>query len=238
MTLAIRVLFVSLLCVVQLQAQTGHWEGTIQAADKTAVIEFDLTPNGGTFNLPARNLRALPLANVVLSEKTVTFEIKGDGGGVFQGTLSSDHKSIEGTFSMRGPQSMEIPFTLKRTGDARIEAAPKSAPIGKELEGKWTGTLDVQGVQKQIGLTLASHPDGSSTGSLTSNDGMEIAISAITQKGRDVTLDLKNVGGSYSGTLKDDGTIAGRKAVMGALQLYLDFINIFLFLLRFMGDRR
>jgi hypothetical protein len=25
----------------------------------------------------------------------------------------------------------------------------------------------------------------------------------------------------------DDGTIAGRKAVMGALRLYLDFINLF-----------
>jgi len=36
----------------------------------------------------------------------------------------------------------------------------------------------------------------------------------------------------------DDGTISGRKAVMGALSLYLDFINLFLFLLRFMGDRR
>jgi FtsH-binding integral membrane protein len=36
----------------------------------------------------------------------------------------------------------------------------------------------------------------------------------------------------------DDGTAAGRKAVMGALQLYLDFINLFLFLLRFLGDRR
>ena len=36
----------------------------------------------------------------------------------------------------------------------------------------------------------------------------------------------------------DDGTIAGRKAVMGALSLYLDFINIFMFLLRLMGDRR
>jgi FtsH-binding integral membrane protein len=36
----------------------------------------------------------------------------------------------------------------------------------------------------------------------------------------------------------DDGTIAGRKAVMGALKLYLDFINLFLFLLRFLGDRR
>jgi FtsH-binding integral membrane protein len=38
--------------------------------------------------------------------------------------------------------------------------------------------------------------------------------------------------------VNDDGTIAGRKAVMGALTLYLDFINLFLFLLRFMGDRR
>ena len=36
----------------------------------------------------------------------------------------------------------------------------------------------------------------------------------------------------------DDGTVAGRKAVMGALTLYLDFINLFLFLLRFLGDRR
>ena len=31
---------------------------------------------------------------------------------------------------------------------------------------------------------------------------------------------------------------AGKVVIMGALQLYLDFINLFLFLLRFMGDRR
>jgi FtsH-binding integral membrane protein len=36
----------------------------------------------------------------------------------------------------------------------------------------------------------------------------------------------------------DDRTIVGRKAVMGALSLYLDFINLFMFLLRFLGDRR
>jgi FtsH-binding integral membrane protein len=36
----------------------------------------------------------------------------------------------------------------------------------------------------------------------------------------------------------DDGTVAGRKAVMGALKLYLDFINMFMFLLRLFGDRR
>jgi hypothetical protein len=38
--------------------------------------------------------------------------------------------------------------------------------------------------------------------------------------------------------VNDDGTVAGRKAVMGALSLYLDFINLFLMLLRLVGDRR
>jgi FtsH-binding integral membrane protein len=30
----------------------------------------------------------------------------------------------------------------------------------------------------------------------------------------------------------------GKAAIMGALNLYLDFINMFMFLLRFMGNRR
>jgi hypothetical protein len=36
----------------------------------------------------------------------------------------------------------------------------------------------------------------------------------------------------------DDAIIAGKKAVMGALQLYLDFINLFILLLQFMGVQR
>ena len=35
----------------------------------------------------------------------------------------------------------------------------------------------------------------------------------------------------------DDVLVAGRKAIMGALTLYLDFINLFSFLLSFMGNR-
>ena len=48
--------------------------------------------------------------------------------------------------------------------------------------------------------------------------------------------DTQKIKEMYS--VMDDGTIAGRKAVMGALSLYLDFINLFLMLLRLMGDRR
>jgi FtsH-binding integral membrane protein len=36
----------------------------------------------------------------------------------------------------------------------------------------------------------------------------------------------------------DDVVAVQRGTILGALKLYLDFINIFLFLLRLMGDRR
>jgi uncharacterized protein len=36
----------------------------------------------------------------------------------------------------------------------------------------------------------------------------------------------------------DDATSAGRKAVMGALSLYLNFINLFMMMLRLTGGRR
>jgi FtsH-binding integral membrane protein len=37
--------------------------------------------------------------------------------------------------------------------------------------------------------------------------------------------------------VNDDGTLAGRKAIMGALSLYLDFINLFMMLLQLFGRR-
>lgn len=48
--------------------------------------------------------------------------------------------------------------------------------------------------------------------------------------------DTQKIKEMYS--VNDDGTVAGRKAIMGALALYLDFLNIFLFLLQLFGNRR
>jgi hypothetical protein len=48
--------------------------------------------------------------------------------------------------------------------------------------------------------------------------------------------DTQRIKGMYDRS--DDATSEGRKAVMGALSLYLDFINLFMMLLRLMGGRR
>ena len=70
------------------------------------------------------------------------------------------------------------------------------------------------------------------------SSGLDFAISAIGVLifAGLTAWDTQKIKEMYSAN--DDGTIMGRKAVMGALTLYLDFINLFLFLLRFMGDRR
>ncbi|MBY0432186.1 MAG: Bax inhibitor-1/YccA family protein [Rhodospirillales bacterium] len=37
---------------------------------------------------------------------------------------------------------------------------------------------------------------------------------------------------------RDDSEVASKKAIMGALELYMDFINLFIMLMRLFGDRR
>jgi FtsH-binding integral membrane protein len=49
--------------------------------------------------------------------------------------------------------------------------------------------------------------------------------------------DTQNIKNTYY-QLGGNTAAAGKAAIMGALRLYLDFLNIFLFLLRFMGNRR
>jgi FtsH-binding integral membrane protein len=48
--------------------------------------------------------------------------------------------------------------------------------------------------------------------------------------------DMQNIKGIYMDS--DSTEVGSKKAVIGALHLYLDFINLFLHLLRFLGSRR
>ena len=132
---------------------------------------------------------------------TVSFEIKANGGGLFKGT-QADATSISGEF-VTTQGGYNVPFDLKRTGDARIAAAPKSAPIGKELEGTWNGAIDVGGKQERLVLTLTNHADGTATGTIQDLDGSNVEIPiAITQKASNVTIDVAVVGASYTAALE------------------------------------
>jgi hypothetical protein len=48
---------------------------------------------------------------------------------------------------------------------------------------------------------------------------------------------LKRIGAGITGVNAQDANVR-KMSILGALTLYLDFINLFLFLLRFLGDRK
>ena len=70
------------------------------------------------------------------------------------------------------------------------------------------------------------------------SSGMSFVISAVGVLifAGLTAYDTQNIKEMYDGS--DDANTGGRKAVMGALTLYLDFINLFMMLLRLLGDRR
>ncbi len=199
---------------VSLSAQTGHWEGAITTPAASVTVAIDLTKSAtgaleGTFTNEAKNIHGFPLSAVAIDGTIVTFAIKANaGGGTFRAAVDPDGKSMKGTFStqtMEGHQ-VELPFQLTRTGEAKIAAVAKSSAVTKQLEGKWTGTLAVEGREMKLGLNVVNHADGTSTGSVVTQEGVEIAITRITQNGSAVSLDIKNVGSTYAGTVNSDGT--------------------------------
>lgn len=194
-------------------APSGHWEGTIQVPGQELKIEVDLKNTAdkweGTISIPAQNLKAFPLSSISTRGDSVSFAMKGvPGEPTFNGTLSKDSKTMSGDFSQGGGT---IPFTLTRTGDAKIEPLPKGTPITKDLEGSWEGPLDIDGKILRLGLKLSNQPGGAGTGTLISVDqgGAEIPIAAVIQSGAQIKLLLPTIVANFEGELKD-GVLTGK----------------------------
>jgi hypothetical protein len=190
---------------------SGHWEGAIQVQPNVEMkVEIDLAKNSkgelaGTFAQPAQGVKGLPLSTLTVEGRSIRFVVKGGPeGATFQAMLSADRTSMSGEAAQGG---YSVPFTLTRTGDARVAPMPKSPPIGKELEGTWNGALDVNGAQMRLVVKMANQPDGTAAGTIVSQDGSGVDIPiAMTQKASNVTIDVPSVGASFAGVLNAERT--------------------------------
>jgi hypothetical protein len=182
---------------------SGHWMGAIATPNAEFRVEFDLVKNSegaviGTITTPQD--KALRLSRIRFEANRLTVSLSG---GTFEGTLRGDGQSISGDFAS---SLGTAPFLLKRTGEARFEAAPKSAPIAKELEGEWRGSLDAEQKQLRIVLKMSNQADGTSTGVFISVDeGVELPVS-ISHNGTDLRLEVKGNDGVFTATLNGDAS--------------------------------
>lgn len=186
---------------------SGHWEGTIEVPGITLSLQFDLarSPSGsvvGTVDIPAENIKGLPV-KVGLDGRAITLRARTDQGVV--GTIAPDGKTIDAEFQS-GP--IGIPFTLTRTGDARLGPAPRNAPVTPALSGTWTSRIMTRNGEMDIVLTITNGADGTATGTLVNltQGGLEIPVSTIEQEGSTVNLEMKAVAIAFAGALNESGS--------------------------------
>lgn len=202
----------------------GHWVGSIQTPGQPLEIEVDLKPGTppawvGAITIAAQNLKGFPLEAVQVEGTAVSFVIpRAPGTPTFKGTLSADGATLSGDFTQG---EAGFPFTLTRAGEAVFPPPPaKSSAITKDLEGSWSGTLQIGAQSLRLTLKLAGGADGA-TGSIVSVDqgGVEIPISTITQTGTHLELSLPQIAGTYSGDLKDGKLVGTWKQGPGTFPL-------------------
>jgi len=208
-----RAAFVSMLLVVwpsagsaQTVDPSGHWVGVVSMPNMELGFEVDLAVAGsgqltGTLSMPAQRLFGLPLTRVQFNGPSILFEARTDQG--FAGTLAADSGTMTGYYSI---QDYTFPFTLKKTGPAKIEPPARNAAVNKDFEGTWSGTLLVNNVKMRLLLKVANRPDGSSVASFVNLDqgSLEIPAASITSNGRELALGFRVIEGSFVGTLNAD----------------------------------
>jgi len=233
--MSLRVIALILLFACAARAQggsdpSGHWEGGIETPEGSIGVVVDLTKDSagqlaGTIGVPPQNLRGFPLVIESADGRAITFRFKGTPGNrVFQGVVAEDGTSMSGEFIQSG---FTMRFALARKGAAQIDTPIRSAPISKNLEGPWSATLEgtyQNGIKRTVVLTLSNQPDGSSTGTIfNSGEGLEVPIASITQDASTITLDLRAVGGTFSGKVNTEGTEIVGSFIQGTAVLPLTF---------------
>jgi len=141
---------------------------------------------GGTFTNERSQLTGLPLWSVTLDGSALRVELKAGGDGIetFAGTFGADKRTLAGDFLI---SVYAVPFTLTRTGAAKIEPPPVSKAIDSKLTGEWRGALEIKGQSFPVVIELANHKDGTATGSWSTAGGVAIPIT-IENSGRSLRI--------------------------------------------------
>ncbi|MBI1361284.1 MAG: hypothetical protein GC155_13485 [Alphaproteobacteria bacterium] len=185
----------------------GHWEGVLNSPFGSASLLVDIGADAvgrpiAAISLPDENVNGLPLGNVKFDGDTVAFELPTSGEGTFVGTLSSDGKSIAGTFD-KGVASAD--FSMTRTGDARFPVEPKNKPVDARFVGEWTGTLASSGHDVRVSL---SNQSGGAIGRISVENGVGVPL-GIEQSGDMLKLNILSANESFSGRLAPSGKLVG-----------------------------
>ncbi len=191
----------------------GHWTGNIHMGPNEVPMIIDLAKNAagawvGTFGVAGSTQTGIPLADINVAEANVKFSIDVGDRATFDGKLSAEGNAIAGTASN---SQGSVGFDLARSGEAKVDLPAPSTALPKEFEGRWEGAIAMGAQSLRLAIKLSTGADGKAAAALTSIDqgGQEFPATSVAVNGKEITIEVRPIGGSYKGTLGATGEIAG-----------------------------
>ena len=196
---------------IRTPAVEGTWSGSLQAGD--TVLHFTLHVSKGEYGSPAATLDSLDqgvygieVSSLEYRESVLKFEVSSVNAS-YQGEISPDHRTVEGTWSQGGAT---LPLTFHRQPRVTIAKTPAGAIA--TAEGTWQAALDTDGMRYRLQLRISHDAHGVLNATMDSIDqGINgFRASQVTQSDSAIHLELPAIRGTYDGTLNSiRNTISG-----------------------------
>jgi uncharacterized protein len=193
------------------QTLAGAWSGTLQAGD--TVLHMVLHVSRGEYGSFQATLDSLDQGVYGIDASSLShtgavlkFEVPSVGAS-YDGEVSADQQSIEGTWSQGGAS---LPLIFHRQPRIVISRSPPGAVT--TAEGTWQGALETNGMRFRLQLHISHDAQGKLVATMDSIDQgiSDFRATQITQTDAVIHLELPAIRGIYDGTLNSvRNTISG-----------------------------
>ncbi|MGD2133714.1 MAG: hypothetical protein PVI23_13045, partial [Maricaulaceae bacterium] len=177
----------------------GEWNGVLEVPGQSVRIAIRIqdAENGvlaGVTGSPDTGNWNVALENVTFADDALSFDIPTSNGR-FEGAWDAEQSAWVGDYDVAG-----------NTFPLAFNQGPLALPIIEGIDGRWEGTLDVQGVELRLVFRVYTNEYGTyalmdSPDQLTTG----IPVSAVSRDGDAVSFAIAALAGGYEGTLGETG---------------------------------
>ncbi len=186
----------------------GRWEGEVLVPGAPLALIVDVTRGGGSswtgsVIMPGLGIKGAPLGDIKVGYAELTATLSGAlrAGGATPPRINvhlTTSGDLKGDFEQGGNSA---PLTLRRTGEAQVDLAPKSTAVAGGLVGAWTGRFELGGYPREVTLTLSNHPESTATAELliVGKRTTQVPIDLVVQDAQFLKIESDQAGITFEG---------------------------------------
>ena len=208
----------------------GRWEGQVEIPGNELRLVVDLAQgSGGAWSgsivIPGLGIKGVALSNIVATDTDVSFDLgkvlgsPTQGPARFNAHLTSPDR-VTGEMRQAGNVAK---FALARSGQAHVEASPRSTPVGRDLEDRWIGEYELGGYPRHVTLALENHAAAGASAKLViigkaTND---IPVDLVVQNGDSLRIESQATGIAFEGRIGNGASEIRGTIELGSIELPL-----------------